>query len=125
MQKHKGWKPTLNAVLKAHNKSASLGGKAVSFAAQVLRRETLEQCFKLLRELGYKLPDVKGFKERHLTALAHAWEAKGLSPSSIQNRISVFRVFAGPSTGELKADETELFPSKQTISVTFCHEQKR
>jgi integrase len=30
-----------------------------------------------------------------MTALGHAWEAKGLSASTIQNRISVFRVFGG------------------------------
>ena len=88
------WKATLNAILKAHNKASATGGKAVSFATQEARREILEQGFKELRLLGFKLPDVHGFKERHITALGHAWEAKGLSASSIQNRISVFRVFA-------------------------------
>ena len=88
------WKITLNAVIKANNKAAATGGKAVSFATQEARREILEQGFKELRELGYKLPDVSGFKERHMTALGHAWEVKGLSASTIQNRISIFRVFA-------------------------------
>lgn len=89
------WKATLNAVLRAHNKAAVSGGKAVGFATQDARREILEQGFKELRTLGYKLPDVRGFKERHMTALGHAWEEKGLSASTIQNRISVFRTFAG------------------------------
>jgi integrase len=88
------WKVTLNSVLKAHNKAAAKGGKAVGFATQDARREILEQGFKKLRALGYKLPDVRGFKERHMTALGHGWEEKGLSSSTIQNRISVFRVFA-------------------------------
>lgn len=87
------WKATLNAVLRSHNKAAATGGKAVSFATQDARREILEQGFKELRELGFKLPDVRGFKERHMTALGHAWEAKGLSASTLQNRISVFRLF--------------------------------
>lgn len=87
------WKATLNAVLRAHNKAAATGGKAVSFATQDARREILEQGFKELRALGYKLDDVRGFKERHMTALGHAWEVKGLSASTIQNRISVFRLF--------------------------------
>lgn len=87
------WKATLNAVLRAHNKAAATGGKAVSFATQDARREILEQGFKELRALGYKLPDVRGFKERHMMALGHAWEAKGLSASTIQNRISIFRLF--------------------------------
>jgi len=88
------WIKTLNAVLKAHNKAAASGGKAVSFATQDARREILEQGFKELRALGYKLPDVHGFKERHMTALGNMWEEKKLSPSTIQNRISIFRVFA-------------------------------
>jgi integrase len=88
------WIQTLNAVLKAHNKAAALGGKAVSFATQEARREILEQGFKELRTLGFKLPDVRGFKERHMTALGNAWEAKGLSASTIQNRISIFRTFS-------------------------------
>lgn len=88
------WKKTLNEVLNAHNKAAASGGKAVSFATQEARREILDQGFKELRTLGYKLPDVRGFKERHMTALAHSWEAKDLSASTIQNRISIFRIFA-------------------------------
>jgi site-specific recombinase XerC len=37
---------------------------------------------------------VQHFKERHLMVPSHHWEAKGLSASTIQNRISVFRTFA-------------------------------
>lgn len=88
------WKKTLNNIINAHNKAAASGGKAVSFATQEARREILDQGFKELRSLGYKLPDVCGFKERHMTALGHAWEAKGLLASTIQNRISIFRIFS-------------------------------
>lgn len=88
------WIKTFNTVLREHNKAAASGGKAVSFATQDARREILEQGFKELRVLGFKLPDVHGFKERHMTALGHVWEAKGLSASTIQNRISIFRIFA-------------------------------
>lgn len=88
------WKASLYAVLKAHNKAAATGGKAVSFATQAARQEILEQSFQELRQLGFKLPDVRGFKERHMTALGNSWETKGLSASTIQNRISIFRVFA-------------------------------
>lgn len=101
------WKKTLNEVLKAHNKAAASGGKAVSFATQEARREILDQGFKELRALGYKLPDVRGFKERHMTALGHAWEAKGLSSSTIQNRISIFRIFSEwiGKTGMIRGSE--------------------
>lgn len=84
------WKKTLNDVLNAHNKAAASGGKAVSFATQEARREILDQGFKELRALGYKLPDVRGFKERHMTALGSAWETKGLSASTIQKESAYF-----------------------------------
>lgn len=88
------WKKTLNTTLRAHNKAAATGGKAVSFATQDARREILEQGFNELRKLGFKLPDVNGFKERHMTALGNYWETKKLSASTIQNRISIFRIFS-------------------------------
>jgi site-specific recombinase XerC len=94
MQETKGWKPTLNAVLREHNKAAKVGGKAVSFATQAARRDILERGFKELRALGFKLPTVRCFKERHIRALGFFWEKKGLSAATLQNRMSVFRVFA-------------------------------
>lgn len=101
------WKTTLNIILKSHNKAAATGGKAVSYATQEARREILEQGFHDLRALGFKLPDVKGFKERHMTALGHGWEAKGLSAATIQNRISIFRIFAEwiGKTGMIRGSE--------------------
>ncbi len=88
------WKSTLNKLLMQHNKKVSAGGRTCSFATQAMRREVLEQGFALLRTLGYKLPDVRGFKERHMKALGYAWEKNGLSPSTLQNRFSIFRTFA-------------------------------
>ena len=66
----------------------------MSYATQEARQELLWSGFKELRALNYKLADVRQFKERHMTALAQQWEAKGLSAATIQNRVSVFRVFA-------------------------------
>lgn len=88
------WKLSLKQILEKHNQAAARGGKAVGFATRAARQETLERGFKELRALQYKLEDVQHFKERHMTALSHAWEAKGLSASTIQNRISVFRTFS-------------------------------
>lgn len=89
-----GWKKTLNDVLRSHYKVSAQGGKAVSFATQTARREILEKGFSDLRKLGYKLENVKGFKERHIMALSKSWEEKKLSASTIQNRISIFRIFS-------------------------------
>jgi integrase len=88
------WKLSLKKILTQHNSTTARGTKTAGYATQVARQDTLERGFKELRALKYKLEDVSHFKERHLIVLAHAWEAKGLSASTIQNRISVFRTFA-------------------------------
>lgn len=88
------WKLSLKKILEQHNSATACGGKAAGYATQATRQETLERGFKELRALGHKLEDVHHFKERHLISLGHAWEAKGLSTSTIQNRISVFRTFS-------------------------------
>ena len=88
------WKTTLNEVLEKYNKAAARGGKAVGYATQTTRQETLWRGFKELHILKYHLNDVHEFKERHIRALANTWETRGLSASTIQNRISVFRTFS-------------------------------
>ncbi|HVV67822.1 MAG TPA: phage integrase N-terminal domain-containing protein [Gammaproteobacteria bacterium] len=88
------WKITLQNIIKQHNKTAAVGGKAVSFATQDARQEILWLGFKELRTLGFKLDNVRGFKERHIMALVQGWETRGLSASTIQNRVSIFRTFA-------------------------------
>lgn len=93
-EKSMSWQKSLNEILKKHNKAAACGGKAVSFATQAARQETLWRGFKELQKLKYPLKDVHSFKERHICALSHAWELRGLSASTIQNRISVFRTFS-------------------------------
>jgi len=102
-----GWKNTLNEVLRNHYKMSAQGGKAVSYATQASRREVLEKGFSDLRKLSYKLENVKGFKERHIMALAKFWEEKKLSASTIQNRISIFRIFSEwiGKAGMIKASE--------------------
>ena len=89
-----GWKASLAAVLKAHN-SAKVDGSVASHATRDKRADVLYAGFKLLRELGYKLDTVYSFRGKHMAVLAKAWEARGLSPSTLQNNLSTFRVFAG------------------------------
>lgn len=89
-----GWKKTLAAVLKAHGRVSADGAKAVSYATLDKRSDVLCSGFRELRELGYRLNDVRSFRNTHMQVLARHWEAKGQSPSTIQNKISVFRTFA-------------------------------
>ena len=89
-----GWKASLAAVLKAHN-NAKVDGSVASHATRDKRADVLYAGFKLLREQGYKLDTVHSFRGKHMEVLAKAWEERGLSPSTLQNNLSTFRIFAG------------------------------
>jgi integrase len=90
-----GWKASLAAVLKLNNGRKASGGSTSGFKTQAKRAEILYSSFELLhRELGYKLSDVREFRGRHVKALAAAWEKKGYSASTLQNRLSTLRVFS-------------------------------
>ena len=88
-----GWKASLAAVLRQHN-GRKAGGSVAGFATQSKRAETLYAGFNELRELGFKLNNVQEFRGRHMRGLAASWEKQGLQPSTIQNRISNFRMFS-------------------------------
>jgi site-specific recombinase XerC len=88
-----GWKASLAAVLKEHNGRKS-GGSVSAYATQAKRAETLYSAFSELRELGFKLENVREFRGRHMKTLGQLWESKGQAPSTIQNKISTLRVFS-------------------------------
>ena len=88
-----GWKASLAMVLKEHN-CVKHDGSVAGSATQDKRADVLFAGFKELRELGFKLQDVRGFGGRHMQALAQSWEARSLAPSTIQNNISTFRRFS-------------------------------
>ena len=94
MHRNKGWKATFNEIMKKHNRYSADGGKVASYATQQLRQEVLLRGFRDLREMGFKFKTVLAFRGAHMTRLARHWEEKGLSPATIQNRISTFRTFA-------------------------------
>jgi integrase len=89
-----GWKASLAAVLKEHNRTKQ-DGSVASHATQDKRADILYAGFKDLREKGYKLDDVRSFRGKHMAVLAKSWEEKQLSASTIQNNLSIFRTFAG------------------------------
>lgn len=89
-----GWKASLAQVLKEHN-GLKRDGTVASAATADKRSDVLFKGFQDLRDAGYKLENVTSFRGKHMEVLAKQWEAKGLSPSTIQNNISTFRTFAG------------------------------
>jgi integrase len=101
-----GWKSSLASVLKAHN-GAKQDGSTASAATQDKRADVLYASFNQLREMGYRLNDVQSFGGRHVQALVSAWEEKGLSPSTMQNNISILRTLADwiGKTGMVESSE--------------------
>lgn len=119
-----GWKASLAAVLKAHN-NAKVDGSVASHATRDKRADVLYAGFKLLRELGYKLETVHSFRGKHIEVLAKAWEARGLSASTLQNHLSTFRVFAGWIGKEGMVERAEKYVSPGAASrSTIATEDK-
>jgi hypothetical protein len=88
-----GWKASLAAVLKAHN-GARHDGAVARFATQDKRVDVLYAGFKRLHELNFRMETVMSVRGKHIAELAKDWEARGLSPSTLQNNLSIFRTFA-------------------------------
>jgi integrase len=89
-----GWKTELSDIIVENNRRNAGGDRNVGTRTRHARIETLYQGFGELRQLGYKIENPRNFKELHMRALVAHWESKGLAPATIQNRISVFRIFA-------------------------------
>jgi len=88
-----GWKASLAAMLKAHN-GARHDGAVASFATQDKRADVLYAGFKRLRDLSFRMDTVMSLRGKHIEALAKDWAARGLSASTLQNNLSIFRTFA-------------------------------
>ncbi|MGA7538214.1 MAG: phage integrase N-terminal domain-containing protein [Steroidobacteraceae bacterium] len=88
-----GWKASLAAVLKEHN-GARHDGAVASFATQDKRADVLYAGFRRLRELNFRVETVTSLRGKHIEALAKDWYARGLSASTLQNSLSIFRTFA-------------------------------
>ncbi len=59
------------------------------------RRYILMRVFGELHQLGYKLRSPDGLRDTHVKALVDSWVATEKSPATIQNNLSVLRMFAG------------------------------
>lgn len=88
-----GWKASLAAVLKANN-GAKQDGSVASYATQDKRSDVLYAGFAELRQQGYRLDTVESLRGKHIETLVMTWNERGLSASTIQNNLSIFRSFA-------------------------------
>lgn len=88
-----GWRASLAAVLKERN-GARHDGAVASYATRDKRADVLYAGFARLRELGFRLDAVTGLRGKHVAKLMQDGHARGLSASTLQNTLSIFRTFA-------------------------------
>lgn len=114
-------KARLKEIINANKTGAARLNKIVAFETQAIRESTLYQGFAQLKDIGYRLHDPVNFKPKHMTALARYWEDQGLSPSTIQNRISVFRVFCSwIGKGDMISDSSDYVADKTSVKRTYA-----
>lgn len=89
-----GWKHSLAQVLRENNGIKATDGTKSSHETQEKRASVLYASFAELRELGYKLQDVRQLKGKHVEALCQSWRSRGLAASTLQNNLSTLRTFA-------------------------------
>ncbi|MDH0568442.1 integrase domain-containing protein, partial [Pseudomonas oleovorans] len=120
-----GWKSSLASVLKQHNGIKASDGTVASHETQQKRSTVLYQAFTDLREMGYKLGDVRQLKGRHVEALAKHWLSKELSSSTLQNRLSTLRTFSSWIGKEGMVERTErYFPNHEAARTSINIQDK-
>ncbi len=120
-----GWKSSLASVLKEHNGIKASDGTVASHETQQKRATVLYQAFTDLREMGYKLGDVRQLKGRHVEALTKQWLSKGLSSSTLQNRLSTLRTFSSWIGKEGMVERTErYFPNHEATRTSINTQDK-
>ena len=88
-----GWKASLATVLKACN-GTRYDGAVASFATRDKRADVLYAGFRRLHDLNFRLDTVKSLRGKHVEVLVKDWHERGLSASTLQNNLSIFRSFA-------------------------------
>lgn len=83
----------IESVLMENKDSAAHKDKKVGQATQDKRKTVINGFFSDLFSLGYKIESVHSLKEKHLVAVFHHLEKQEQSPATIQNKISIMRVF--------------------------------
>ena len=78
------WKVELPMLLDKVGREHATRNKSVSLATLKARRQIMTHFFKELFELGYKLPSIYSFREKHAKVLFCKWEMDGLSASTLQ-----------------------------------------
>lgn len=114
-------KMRLKEIVNANKSSAARLNKIVAFETQGVRESILFQGFTQLKEIGYHLHDPANFKPKHMRALAQYWVNQDLSTSTIQNRISIFRVFCSwIGKANMIGDSSEYVDDPLSVKRTYA-----
>lgn len=81
-------------LIRENGRGALRQDKIVSHETMDGRRHLLVLSMRELRGLGFTLESPRNLQQRHIRALATSWEERGLSSSTIANRMSVLRALA-------------------------------
>lgn len=125
------WQQELAEILRLNNVLAAKTSKGnprrrVSALTQEARDHTLYRGFRSLRKLGIRLKSVRDFRENHMKSLAMHWESEGLSSSTIQNRISVFRTFADWIDKRGMIRESEMYvKNKESVRRKYAAQEDK
>lgn len=119
-------KTLLKDIINANKTGAARLNKIVSFETQAIREEILFQGFTQLKMLGFHLHDPSNFRPKHMKALAQFWCNQGLSPSTIQNRISIFRVFCSwVGKGDMIGDSADYVVDKDRVKRVYAAKEDK
>lgn len=85
--------------------------KLGSFSTQYYRKTALFQVAADLVSHGYKLPHVRGLKQKHIQFLVQHWQAQELTIGTIKNRLAHLRTLC-----ELM-NKKEIVPSNEALGI--------
>ncbi len=106
----------IEEVLQKNKDHAAHKDKKVSQGSQDKRRTVVKGFFSDLFSLGFKIESIYNLKEKHLIAVFNYLEAQGQSPATIQNKISIMRIFCNwiGKNGMVK-DSTDYVKDKSSV----------
>lgn len=96
-------KYSISYVLK-HNRDGS-------FATQADRKQILNTFASELVDLGYGLRDIRGLKQKHITAIVKHWQQSQLAISTIKNRTAILRYLCE------KINKSNIVPTNKELQI--------
>ncbi|WP_433868135.1 phage integrase N-terminal domain-containing protein [Ralstonia wenshanensis] len=89
------WTKQLSELLeKPENARTVRGERRASDRTQEARSKILFQGFKELKLLGYRFETIHSFRQKHMQVLVNKWVDEGKCATTIQNRLTTFRIFS-------------------------------